>query len=68
MLDVLFSHIRRTGLEGALNEAKVDQTVFNSFAATPESRSRHWEVILSLRTKEFDRSHMPNPLGRNTTN
>jgi len=38
------------------------QTVFNSFTITPGCRSHHWEFSLSLHTREFDVSHMPNPL------
>jgi len=43
------------------------ETVFKSFPITPECGSRHWEFNLSLvlLTREFNLSHMPNPLETN---
>jgi len=43
----------------------ISQTVFNSFPITPERLSRHWEFNLSLHMREFNLSHMPDPLETN---
>jgi len=51
-----------------LRSTDLDQTLFNAFTVTPKCRSRHWEFILSLRRREFNLSHMRNPLGKNITN
>jgi len=46
----------------------LSQTVFNinSFTIIPECLGRHWEFNLSLHTREFDLSHLPNPLDTNS--
>ena len=64
MLAVLFTYItyiRRVQWSKTVRS----QTVFNSFTITPQCRSRHWEFNLSLHTRKFDLSHLPNPLDTN---
>jgi len=49
-----------------LNEAKLSQTVFNSFTITSKC---HWEfnLLLHATMREFNLSHMPNLLDTNRT-